>query len=196
MTRFIRICCFSFVLSVLACSADTETSSDHQATDSGRGAAAELAGGGDASGHGTHVTDHGVHAAGHDAEKPSDGQGAQLHVRDAYMFAPAPGQKHGAVYLTLHNPSEQPLEVLDVATEIAGTAMIHRTFYEQGMMRMRHVHHFSLAPDETVVFEPNGFHIMLMDLAAAPAPGGHFSVRLTLNSHGLVEFDVEVRDPR
>lgn len=193
MTRFIRVCCFSFVLSVLACSADTDTSRDHLTADSAHNAATELTG--DATGHGVHATDHDTHVTGDGAEKRSDESDAPIHVRDAYMLAPAPGQKHGAVYLTLHNPSERPLEVLDVATEIAGTAMIHRTFYEQGMMRMRHVHHFSLAPDETVVFEPNGFHIMLMDLAASPAPGGHFSVRFTLGSKGVVEFDVEVRNP-
>lgn len=120
-------------------------------------------------------------------------QGSALSVQNAHMFALAPGQKHAAVYLQLVNPGKRERELLGVSTPIAGVAMVHRTYYEEGMMRMRHINHLRVPAEGTVAFEPNGYHIMLMDLAETPAAGDSFTVELLFDEGEALTFLVAVK---
>ncbi len=117
----------------------------------------------------------------------------QVHVVDAMMYEPAPGQKHGAIYLRVVNPTAHAREVVDIATSVSGSSMIHRTYYEEGQMKMRHVHHMTIEPNSQLVFEPNGYHVMVMDLDNVPAVGETFSAELALDQSQTVSFDVEVK---
>ncbi len=117
----------------------------------------------------------------------------QVYVVDAMMYEPAPGQKHGAIYLKVVNPTAQAREVVDIATSVSGSSMIHRTYYEEGQMKMRHVNHMTIEPNSQLVFEPKGYHVMVMDLDNVPAVGETFSAELALDQSQIVSFDVEVK---
>lgn len=119
------------------------------------------------------------------------GQG--LRVVDAHMFLPPPGQKTGAIYLRLHNDGREQRQLVDVSAEIAASAMVHRSYYAEGTMHMRHVHHLKLAPGETLAFQPSGYHIMLSDIAQVPEVGEHFKAQFGFDQGQTLAFEVEIR---
>lgn len=117
-----------------------------------------------------------------------------LTATNAYMYAPAPGQMHGAVYLRLENSGVAARQLVDISADVAGSAMVHRTVYENGMMKMRHVHHLALEPGQTLLFEPNGFHIMLVDLDNVPDAGGEFVIGLAFDQGETLKVPVAVKN--
>jgi Uncharacterized protein conserved in bacteria len=114
-------------------------------------------------------------------------------VSDVHMNAMPPGQTRAAVYLKLENPAPRERMIQYVATPIAGTAEVHRHFYEDGMMKMRAVPHARVAAQSTLEFKPGGYHIMLLDVAEAPEVGSRFPLTFEFDGGERLEVEVEVR---
>ncbi len=64
-----------------------------------------------------------------------------------------------------------------------------------GMMTMREVDRIEVPAGETVVFEPGGYHVMLLDLAEPLEVGDTVEVTLTFERAGDVVVTAEVREP-
>ncbi len=86
-------------------------------------------------------------------------------IIDAWARATPPGGGSGAIYGKFENTGDETVELRSVSMENAGHVMIHETYMDDGMMRMRHSD-IRLAPGESAVLEPGGIHIMLMGLKA------------------------------
>jgi len=114
-------------------------------------------------------------------------------VSQAHMQEPAPGQTRAAVYLKLENRSTQDRRIQFISTPAAGTAEVHRHTYEDGMMKMRPVPHAQVPAQSALVFEPGGYHIMLIDLAEVPAAGSRFPMTFEFDAGGPLVVEVEVR---
>lgn len=112
---------------------------------------------------------------------------------DAHMKAMPPGQTRAAVYLRLENTASRERMIQLVSTPIAGTAEVHRHFYEDGMMKMRAVPHARVAAESVLEFAPGGYHIMLLDVAEAPAVGSRFPLTLEFDGAERLDIEVEVR---
>lgn len=97
-----------------------------------------------------------------------------------------------AAYMSIKNTGHETDELLDASTDIAKTVMIHRSYEEDGIMRMDHMEAIALAPGETVDFAPGGYHVMLMGLEAPLKKGDVFPVTLTFRHAGEVQVIVEV----
>lgn len=123
----------------------------------------------------------------------NDSPNPSWHVTDAHMKAMPPGQTRAAVYLRLENTEARERMIQLVATPIAGTAEVHRHFYEDGMMKMRAVPHVRIAAESVLEFAPGGYHIMLMDVAQAPEVGSHFPLTLEFDGAERLDVEVEVR---
>ncbi|MCR6652148.1 MAG: copper chaperone PCu(A)C [Cellvibrionaceae bacterium] len=118
---------------------------------------------------------------------------ANWRVSDAHMNEMPPGQTRAAVYLRLENSAARERIIHYVATPVAGTAEVHRHFHEDGMMKMRAVPHARVAANSVLEFKPHGYHIMLLDVAEAPAVGSHFPLTFEFDGGEKLEVDVEVR---
>lgn len=110
-----------------------------------------------------------------------------------HMTVPAPGQNRAAVYLKLENHTSADRHIHHLSTPIAGTAEIHRHIYEDGMMKMRPVAHALIPARSALVFEPGGYHIMLIDLVETPVAGTRFPLTLEFDAGERLEIEVEVR---
>ena len=67
-----------------------------------------------------------------------------------------------------------------VSTPVAGTAELHQTINENGVLRMRPVSDgMALPPGHAVTFAPGGLHVMLMDLKRPLTQGDVFPLTLT-----------------
>lgn len=118
---------------------------------------------------------------------------ALWQAENAHMKVMPPGQTRAAVYLVLHNPGAQDRKILSLETDIAGQAEVHRHTYEDGMMKMRRVSHALIPAEGSLVFEPGGYHIMLLDVAEPPAVGAQFSVTMEFDGGERFTFPVDVR---
>lgn len=119
-------------------------------------------------------------------------ENAHWQVSDAHIRELPPGQSRSAVYLTLKNLGAEDRQILHVDADIAGQAQVHRHSYENGMMKMRQVSHAQIPAGGTLVFEPGGYHIMLLDITDSPAVGSEFLMTIEFDGGEPLTFPVEV----
>lgn len=133
-----------------------------------------------------------------DGSTPAPGKSSAggMRISDAHMPEPPPGAAMGAVYLTLDNSGAMDRQLLMIETDVAANAQLHRTSYDDGTMRMRHVPHLTVPAGQTVRFEPGGYHIMLMQMAEKLEAGASFDLKLTFDGGELMMTEVEVRPLR
>lgn len=101
-----------------------------------------------------------------------------------------------AARVELHETSAAPADGAMGDSAMGGGAMGDATTTSMGapMMEMRPVEEIPVPAGETVVLEPGGFHIMLLDLAAPLEVGQTVELTLTFAEAGGVTVDAEVRD--
>ena len=108
-----------------------------------------------------------------------------LEVSKAYVAEPATGERT-AMYLTITNSGDADDELLDVTTPAAGVAEIHRTYDDDGMMRMEPVSSMTIPAGTSVHLAPGGYHVMLMELKEHLWAGDHVDVTLHFRHMGEV----------
>lgn len=112
---------------------------------------------------------------------------------------------NGAIYLTLANGRNVPVQLVRATSSAAATVQIHETVQDNSIMRMQHLETgISIPAGSTVALEPGGLHIMLMELAAPLAEGETVDLTLYLESQDpdagtpiteTVVLDVQVGQP-
>lgn len=97
-----------------------------------------------------------------------------------------------AVYMRIHNATDEPDVILEAATPRASMTTLHMSSETDGIMRMEMQDAVALPAGETVAFEPGGLHIMLMGLDQPLEEGDVFPITLKLERAGDVTVYVEV----
>ncbi|MEM6900812.1 MAG: copper chaperone PCu(A)C [Pseudomonadota bacterium] len=103
-----------------------------------------------------------------------------------------------AVFFHLDNKGDTDDRLLGatVPEDVAGSAEIHTTLNDEGVLRMRPLANgISIPAGEEVPVAPGGHHIMLFDLAEPLSEGMRFPVTLTFEQAGEVEVEVIVENP-
>ena len=107
-----------------------------------------------------------------------EAQAQPVAVNDAWVRAPAPGQKVAGAYMEL--VSRTHLALIAVASPTAASAELHNTSVEEGVMRMRPVARIELPAGKPVKLAPGGLHIMLIELKQPLKPGDKVPLTLTV----------------
>ena len=93
---------------------------------------------------------------------------ADVVASEAWSRATVPGATVGAGYLVLTNTGDSPRKLLRITSTVSDNVMLHRSSVDaQGVAHMWPVAKLEIGPGESVRFEPNGLHVMFMDLNAA-----------------------------
>lgn len=116
--------------------------------------------------------------------------GGQIAVSDARM--PVPAGANGAAYLTLTNDGEATDRLTGATTDVAETVEIHETSIEDDAMSMRPVGGIGIPAGGTVVLEPGGLHLMLVDVTTALEEGDMVTLTLTFARAGERTVDARV----
>ena len=82
-----------------------------------------------------------------------------------------PGAQVSAAYGMLMNHGDQTVTLSAVSSEISSTAEMHEVIADGDQRRMAELESIDIAPHQTLIFEPGGRHIMLLDIAAPPIEG-------------------------
>lgn len=114
-----------------------------------------------------------------------------ITVSDAWVRTPpAPV---AAVFLVIRNGGGADDRLLRAEAAFARSVELHRSFQEDGVIRMRPVGTIPVPAGATVRLEPGGYHVMLMGLERKPAIGERVRLTLVFERAGPVEVDAEVR---
>ncbi len=109
------------------------------------------------------------------------------------VWARASKVRNGAAYLTIVNHGKVPIRLVGVSSPVARRAQLHTTIMADGVMKMRPVKAIEVAPGETVILKPGGYHIMLMGLRQPLEVDDHFDLTLQFEGHDPVPVVVHVR---
>jgi periplasmic copper chaperone A len=90
-------------------------------------------------------------------------------VEGAWVRSAVPGQQGTGAFMRLN--ASKPMQLVGVATPVAGSAEVHEMKMEGDVMLMRPVPHLDLPAGKTAELKPGGYHIMLLDLKQ-PLPNG------------------------
>ncbi|NUT77784.1 copper chaperone PCu(A)C [Pseudomonas sp. C1C7] len=105
---------------------------------------------------------------------------AQTRVNDAWVRATVTGQHSTGAFMTLQADSDSKL--VSVESPVAKLVQIHQSTMKDDVMSMRQVESVALPAGKPVSFDPNGYHIMLMDLTAQVADGSKVPLTLTVEN--------------
>ena len=110
--------------------------------------------------------------------------------------APLPGGT-SAIYFTVLNGLDRPVQLVSAASPAARAVETHETVAEEGVMKMIPLPDgYPVPAGTTLVLQPGGKHIMLVDLVEPLAPGDTIELTVTFDNGQTFELNVPVLDPQ
>jgi len=94
----------------------------------------------------------------------ADDLSKDIFVSDAWVQAMPPSQTTTAAYMVISNNSQKEAILESASSDIAGATEIHQMSDMNGMMNMAMVSNIHIPALGKVTLNPEGFHIMLINL--------------------------------
>lgn len=116
-------------------------------------------------------------------------------VAGAWVRQVPPAARMTAGYLQVTNPGSEPLVIVGAESPLFNAVEVHGTEMVDGMARMRHQDSVTVAPGETVSFEPGGLHLMLMQAVETIPSEGEIPLALLLADGSRIDFTAPVGQP-
>lgn len=114
-------------------------------------------------------------------------------IEDGYARATGAAAQTGAAYMVITNQGSAPDRLLAVESDAARRTGLHTTITTDGVARMRMLTGgIAIAPNETVVLEQGGAHVMLMGLTRPFASGGTVAATLVFEKAGRIPVALPV----
>ena len=124
---------------------------------------------------------------------PAAPEEPRIAVADAWARATLAGKPSSAAYFTVSNTGGAQ-DTLIAVTSSSGTAEVHSTSMDGGIMRMRKLDRVPLPAGETVKLEPGGTHVMLTGLTEPLAAGQKVELTLRFEKSQEQTVAAEIRD--
>lgn len=119
-----------------------------------------------------------------------------IKVVDTWSRSTPPAARTGVVYMTIRNEGSEADALLDFESPVAARVELHQTVVEKGVARMIPVPQLEVPGRSEVKLEPNGLHLMLVDLRAPLVAGQSFPVTMAFRSGYKPTLEVSVRSVR
>lgn len=119
---------------------------------------------------------------------------ADIVASEGWSRATPPASTTAVGYLLLTNTGAESRSLLRIISPVSDRVMIHRSSIDHnGVARMWPVGELTLRPGETLRFDPNGFHVMFMDIKAPFVTGTKVPLSLLFEDEKEVTVMLEVR---
>ena len=118
---------------------------------------------------------------------------AETTVSDAWARATVPQQKSSGAFMTLTASTDSKL--LSVASPVAKTVQVHQMTMENDVMKMGEVDSVALPAGKAVSLDPNGYHVMLMDLNQQLKEGEQVPLTLVIEDAKGQQQTLEIKAP-
>ncbi len=83
-------------------------------------------------------------------------------IKNPWIRAAPPGVPSLAGYVTIANPCKTPITIVGVESLDFAMPMIHQSVVENGISKMRDAGKLVIGPNDQLLFQPGGLHLMLM----------------------------------
>jgi copper(I)-binding protein len=102
-----------------------------------------------------------------------------------------------AAYMIVENSTDKAERLMSASSSVAAVTEIHETKeMDNGMMGMQPLTDgLEIPANGSVTLKPGGYHIMMMKLNQALAPGQTFTLTLKFQSGKEINLDVPVKEP-
>ena len=125
------------------------------------------------------------------APATADVSAEAVRITHAWARASVPGQKATGAFMTL--TANTPLQLVGVASPVAGVAEVHEMARDGDVMRMQPVQAIEIPAGGSVTLRPGGLHLMLVGLSAPLRVGEAVPVTLTFEHAGAITVQVPVQ---
>lgn len=105
-----------------------------------------------------------------------------LLVEEAQVRAVPPGSQTSAAFMTLRNPGEQDVTLVDADSPAAEVMELHNHEDVEGVMQMRKISEIVVPAGESVALAPGGLHMMLIGLTAPLEEGQPVEIELRFDT--------------
>ncbi len=127
---------------------------------------------------------------------PAAANAASVEISNAWMNESIPGSENGAGYLTLTNVGKQTIKLVDAKTNASRATEIHTHVMRDGMMRMKRVPELIIEPQQTIVFQPGSYHLMMFGVKKAYKPGDSVEFELYFDDGETHQVVADVKSIR
>lgn len=114
-----------------------------------------------------------------------------LVISDAWSRTTIGADLPGVAYLTIRNDGANDDRLTGVSTPSA-TPMLHETRMRRGTISMSQTASIPIPTGTTIMLEPDGLHVTLVDLALPLKLGATFPMSLTFEKAGEVTVETHV----
>jgi copper(I)-binding protein len=115
-------------------------------------------------------------------------------IKDGWVRAVPTVARATAVYFEIHNASDSDDFLMRATTSVARVAELHEAFkQDQGKLAMRQVSGLFVKAGDSLIFEPGGRHVMLVDLLMVLAEGDTVRLELHFKNAGTQVVNLPVR---
>ena len=118
----------------------------------------------------------------------------ELHIRHPWARATPPGTTVGVGYFEIRNNGAQPDRLLSATSPAAKRVEMHLTEHAGEIAKMRQLRAFEVPARERLTLEPNGAHLMLIDVVQPLKKGERFPMKLRFERAGEIEVEFEVQE--
>ena len=118
--------------------------------------------------------------------------GNNITVKNTWV-RPAPESFNTAVYCTILNSGDKPDTLYKVISDISDDIQIHETYKKDDMMGMREVKNLVVAPHDSLVFKPGGYHIMVMNLKENVVINNPKKFTFNFSTAGEIEVEAKAK---
>ncbi len=116
---------------------------------------------------------------------------AQTAVDDAWVRATVAGQPSTGAFM--HITSSTDSKLVEVRSPVARTVQIHESKMQNDVMSMQPVAAVALPAGKSVAIEPEGYHVMLIDLVNQVKAGDQVPLTLIVEDSKGVKEQIEVK---
>ncbi|MFK7846088.1 MAG: copper chaperone PCu(A)C [Rhodothermales bacterium] len=127
----------------------------------------------------------GLAISGCQSENPAD---KALSVDAAWTrpYDAQAGISSTAVYLTIHNRTDEPARLISAHIVQSDTIEIHQSIQDNGIMRMKPTPSVLIEAQESLAFKPGGHHMMVKGLQRSLDVGDRLEITLGFaNGHSI-----------
>lgn len=117
----------------------------------------------------------------------------EIELANAWAREPLPGKAATAAYVTIINRGGSDDALVSVAAS-AGSAQLHSTSMNGGIMRMRKVERLPVVAGSAVTLDPGGTHIMLTGLTGPLLAGGKIELVFNFEKSRQQTVAAQVRE--
>jgi len=118
---------------------------------------------------------------------------AQVTVKDPWVRATVPAQHATAAFMQL--TAAEPMRLVAAQSSVAGTVEIHEMAMVDGVMKMRAISGLDLPAGKTVMLDPGGYHVMLLDLKGQIHVGDVVPITLEFEGRDKRHTTIDLKAP-